>query len=278
MAAPPHTCVILVNWNGRDDTLECLASLERAAMDNATVIVVDNGSEDGSVGEIRSRHPGVRILAMETNLRFAGGNNEGIRAALASGAEQVMLLNNDTTVEPGFLRAMTARLASAPDIGVVAPKIYYYDRPDLLWYAGGEVSMWTGTMRHLGIREKDDGRFDRPRETTYATGCCLLTRREVLERVGLLDESFYMYAEDADWCARVRNDGYRIMVEPGARVWHKVSVSAGGHLSRFKLRNKFLSNFRFFARHASWYHWLTFPWMNFLMNAVSAIRYLHPRR
>jgi GT2 family glycosyltransferase len=173
---------------------------------------------------------------------------------------------------------MTARLASAPDIGVVAPKIYYYDHPDLLWYAGGEISMWTGTMRHLGIREKDDGRFDRPRETAYATGCCLLTRREVLERVGLLDESYYMYAEDADWCTRVRTAGFRIMVEPGARVWHKVSVSAGGHLSRFKMKNKFLSNFRFFSRHASWYHWLTFPWMNFLMNAVSAIRYLLPRR
>jgi GT2 family glycosyltransferase len=271
--ADPRTSIIIVNWNGREDTLACLASLAPVASPNVTVIVVDNGSQDGSVAEIRSRYPGVTVLAQETNLRFAGGNNEGIRHALASGADQILLLNNDTTVDAGFLRSMTACLRSAPDVGAVAPHIYYYDRPDLLWYAGGEISMWTGTMRHAGIREKNAG-DGHPYETAYATGCCLLARREVLEHVGLLDESFFIYAEDADWCARARNAGWRIMVDPGARIWHKVSVSAGGHLSWFKLKNKFLSNFRFFARHSSWYHWLTFPWMNILVNAAAAVRYL----
>ncbi len=276
MPADPRTSVVIVNWNGRDLTLECLASLEKAGP--MEVIVVDNGSKDGSVDEIRRRHPAVTVLPMGTNLRFAGGNNAGIRHALASGAEEILLLNNDTVVDPDFLRAMSSTLRSSPEIGAVAPFIFYHDRPDLLWYAGGEISYWTGTMRHAGIRRTASGLAMRPHDTDSATGCCLLARREALERVGLLDESYFMYAEDADWCARARAAGYRIVVEPRARVWHKVSVSAGGHLSRYKLTHKFRSNFRFFARHAAWYHWLAFPWMNLVVNAAAAVRYLSFRR
>jgi GT2 family glycosyltransferase len=138
--------------------------------------------------------------------------------------------------------------------------------------------MWTGTMRHVGIRERDDGRFDAAGETGYASGCCFLAKRGTFEAVGMLDESYYMYSEDADWCMRVRRAGFRIMYEPRARVWHKVSVSAGGHLSAFKLWNKFFSNLRFFARYASWYHWLVFPWMNLLVNGLAAARYLMRQR
>jgi GT2 family glycosyltransferase len=157
---------------------------------------------------------------------------------------------------------------------MVAPKIFYADPPDRLWFAGGEISFWTGTMRHTGIRETDHGQYDTPREIGYATGCCILTSREVIERAGVLDESFFMYTEDADWSMRVRAAGYRILYEPRARVWHKLSVSAGGHLSLFKLRNKALSNLRFFARYARWYHWLTFPWLNVLVNGWAGVRYL----
>ena len=274
----PLTYVIVVNWNGRDDTLECLASLGRVEYPLMRVLVVDNGSTDGSQDAIRREYPGVMLLETGSNLRFAGGNNAGIRYALANGAEQVALLNNDTTVDPGFLGSMTARMQSTPGAGVVAPKILYSAEPDRLWYAGGEISFWTGTMRHRGIRERDDGRYDEPCETGYATGCCFLTSRNTLERVGLLDESYFMYAEDADWCMRARRAGLRVLYDPQARVWHKVSVSAGGHLSSFKLRNKFVSNFRFFSRYASWYHWLVFPWMNFVVHGYAAARYILARR
>lgn len=134
--------------------------------------------------------------------------------------------------------------------------------------------MWTGTMRHLGIRDNDSARYDQPRAVDYATGCCLLVRREVIEALGMLDESYRIYTEDADWSMRVRRAGYDVLYEPGARIWHRVSVSSGGHLSWFKLRNKFLSNLKFFRRHASWYHWLSWPWMSVLVNAVAALRYL----
>jgi len=273
-----RTYVIVLNWNGLADTRACLRSLEPALGDDAVVCVVDNASTDGSAEAIRREFPRARVLETGANLRFAGGNNAGIRAALEAGAREIMLLNNDTTVDSGFLGAMTSRLRSWPDAGIVAPKILYHAEPHRIWYAGGEISPWTGTMRHRGIREEDDGRFDTPGETGYASGCCLLVKREVVERIGMLDEAYYMYTEDADFCMRARRAGYRVVYEPRARVWHKVSVSAGGHLSAFKMRNKFLSNYRFFARYDAWYQWGVFPWMNVAVNAAAALRYLLRRR
>jgi GT2 family glycosyltransferase len=273
MHSPP-TYVIVLNWNGRDETLECLASLGHVTYPSMSVLVVDNGSSDGSQEAIRQKYPEVTLLETGSNLRFAGGNNVGIRFALGRGAEQIVLLNNDTTVDPEFLGAMTAALQSWPGAGIVAPKILYSADPGHVWYAGGEISFWTGTMRHRGIRQPDGERFDRPCETGYASGCCLMVTRTTVETIGLLDESYFMYSEDADWSLRARQAGFRVLYEPRARVWHKVSVSAGGHLSAFKVWNKFLSNLRFFARYASWYHWLCFPWMNLVVNGIAAGRYL----
>jgi GT2 family glycosyltransferase len=276
-AAPPVT-VILVNWNGREVTLDCLASLRRATYPALRVLLVDNASTDGSVQEVRSRFPEVEVLEMEANLRFAGGNNAGMRHALESAAEYLVLLNNDTVVDPGFLEPLVARMASDPGTGMVAPKIFYHATPEVIWFAGGAISMWTGTMRHIGIREVDRGQHDRPGDIEYATGCCVMVRSSVVRRVGMLDESFFIYGEDADWSMRVRRAGYSVLYEPASKVWHKISVSSGGHLSAFKLRNKFLSNFRFFVRHASWYHWLVFPWMNIVVNGAAALKYFKERK
>ncbi len=270
----PEIHIVLVNWNGKEVTLDCLASLRAVTFPGVKIVVVDNASSDGSVQAFTERYPEVTLLSQKENLRFAGGNNVGICHALLHGADAVMLLNNDTLVDPGVLAPMVERLFSDPAVGVVAPKIFYADDYDRLWFTGGEISFWTGTMRHTGIRECDRGQFDSPRDIAYATGCCLLTRREVIEKVGLLDDTYFMYAEDADWCMRVRRAGYRILYEPRARVWHRLSVSAGGHLSFFKMKNKARSNFRFFARYASWYHWLTFPWMNIVVNTLAAARYV----
>jgi GT2 family glycosyltransferase len=274
----PAVTIILVNWNGKTVTLDCLASLRALRYPHFRVMVVDNGSKDDSIPAIRGAFPEVDILALDENRRFAGGNNAGIHKAVDEGADLVLLLNNDTLVDPEMLRHLVDCFRREPACGMVAPKIYYADAPDVIWFAGGELSFWTGTMRHTGIRETDRGQFDRPRDIAYATGCCILISREVIGRVGVLDESFFMYTEDADWSKRVRDAGYRIVYEPRARIWHKLSVSAGGHLSLFKLRNKAISNFRFFARHARWYHWLTFPWLTVLVNTWAAVRYLrvHP--
>ena len=277
-STPPLVWVIIVNWNGREVTLDCLDSLHHATYRNRHVLVVDNASTDGSVEGIRKLHPDVEVLALPENRRFAGGNNAGIRHALKGGAEFLLLLNNDTTVDPGYLEPLVERLSSDPSTGIVAPKIYYHSQPDRLWYAGGSISFWSGSMKHVGIREYDHGQHDTPGETDYATGCCFLTRGELVAKIGLLDESYYMYTEDADWCMRARRAGYRVMYEPQARVWHRLSVSAGGHLSWYKLKNKACSNFRFFRRYARWYQWFTLPWLAILSNGTAAIRYLLRRR
>ena len=269
----PRVTAVLVNWNGRDVTLDCLRSLREVGYRPFHTIVVDNGSTDGSVSAIRSEFPDVEVLPQSENLRFAGGNNVGIRRALEKGTEFVLLLNNDTVVEPNFVDALVRRMDTGRQSGIVAPKIFYYDMPDRLWFAGGEISFWTGTMKHRGIRERDCGQYEVATGIDYATGCCILVRAAAIVPVGLLDESYYMYGEDADWSMRFRKAGYAIWYEPAAKIWHKVSVSAGGHLSPFKLRNKYLSSLRFFARYARWYHWLTWPWLSIVMNATAGVRY-----
>ena len=190
----------------------------------------------------------------------------------------IMLLNNDTVVDPDFARFLAERLEADPGCGMSCPKILYFDDPRRIWYAGGEISFWTGTMRHVGIRELDRGQHDRPGPVGYATGCCILARAAAVREVGLLDEAYFMYTEDADWCERFRQAGYTILYEPRARVWHKLSVSAGGHLSWFKLKHKYTSNLRFFARYARWYHWLVFPWMHVAATVAAALSYAARRR
>lgn len=278
MSAQPLVCIVIVNWNGLEITLDCLHSLSRISYKNVKIVVVDNGSSDASVRTIREQFPDVTLLEMNTNLRFAGGTNAGIRYGFEQRADLFLLLNNDTTVDADFLSAMVGRITSTSTIGMVAPKIYYHGDPTRIWFAGGTISMWTGTMKHTGIRETDEGQYDAATEIEYATGCCILTKREVVEKIGLLDESYSMYTEDADWSMRARRAGYSIIYEPEAKVWHKLSVSAGGHLSLFKMRHKFRSNLRFIARYAAWYHWLVFPWANVLVNGFAAVKYLSTGR
>ncbi|MDH3251854.1 MAG: glycosyltransferase family 2 protein [Ignavibacteria bacterium] len=276
-ATEPQVHIILVNWNGREVTLDCLESLRNISYGNYTVVLVDNGSTDGTTAAVRERFPQTVIIENAENLRFAGGNNVGVRYALDAGAHHVLLLNNDTIVDPDFLLHMVRRVTADPSTGMVVPKIYYHDAPERIWFAGGEVSFWTGTMRHRGIREIDRGQYDAPCTTDYATGCCVLVPAEVVRNVGMLDESYYIYTEDADWSLRIRRRGFTIRYEPAAKVWHRLSVSSGGHLSWFKMKNKFLSNMRFFARYGSWYHWLVFPWASILVNGVAAFRFLLQR-
>jgi len=274
MLTDPLVSIVIVNWNGRDVTIECLQSLSKVKYSNFRIIVIDNASTDGSPEAIRSTFPLVTLLTMKENLLFAGGTNAGLRLALSEGAAMMLLLNNDTTVDPEFLGHLVHRLQSDGRAGMAAPLIYYHSAPDRIWSAGGALSFWTGTMKHLGIRELERGQHAGVREVDFASGCCILVKRTVVEHIGLLDESFRMYAEDADWCMKARLHGYSVLLDPAAKIWHKVSVSAGGHLSLFKLRRKFIANLRFFARYAAWYQWLVFPWLNILVNAAAAARYL----
>lgn len=275
---PPPVALLVLNWNQREMTLECLASLARTSYPRLQTVLVDNGSTDGTAEAVRKAHPDVHVLETGANLLFAGGNNAGLRYILTGEAEYIVLLNNDTLVDPGFLEPLVACLQDNPRCGVVSPKIYYSLEPNRIWYAGGEISFWTGALRHVGIREIDGGQYDSPRETEYATGCCLLIRRTAVEQIGLLDESYRMYTEDADWSIRARRAGWTVWFEPRARIWHRLSASAGGHLSWYKLRNKARSNMRFFFRHASWYQLPVIAIAAPVANALAAVHYLTTAR
>lgn len=253
-------CVIL-NLNGGDWLLETLDSVTQMTYPNFKVMVVDNGSTDGSQQAIRSRYLEMVLIENEKNLGFGEGNNVGIRYALDQGADWVLLLNNDILVDPSLLTELMQAGALGGKIGILGPKIYYQAEPTKLWYAGGQINYFTGLTSHRGLREEDHGQYDRRQETDYVTGCALLIHREVLQEIGLFDAAYYpAYAEDADLCVRAKRAGYRILYVPQAKLWHKVSMSSGGGLTPLKTRLKVEHSLIFFKRYARWYHWITIPW------------------
>ncbi len=222
----PLVYVVVLNWNGGADTLECLASVQRVTYPGCRVLLVDNGSTDDSVAQARRQYPGLAVLENGANLGFAAGNNAGIALALAQGADYVLLLNNDTVVDPGFLEPLLAVFADDPQVGFASAKIYYYDRPDTVWFFGGAVRWANGWAYHLHPNRQDAGAtYQGTRRTPLVTGCCLLARRAVFEQVGLLDPRFFLIYEDADWSVRAGRAGYKGVVVGASHIWHKVSAS-----------------------------------------------------
>lgn len=227
----PRIAVVILNWNGREDTLECLASTTRIDYPSYEIVVVDNGSIDGSVAAIREAYPTVTIIETGRNLGYAGGNNVGIRWALGKHFDSILLLNNDTAVDPGLLRAFARAEAEFPNAGVFGGKIYYHTRPDILWFAGGQWVPDAFKFIHVGQDCPDGPEFMTPRAFDYMTGCVLHASSRVYRDIGLLDEDFFLTYEETDWCYRARKAGYDPTFIPDAKVWHKVSASFGGSTS-----------------------------------------------
>jgi GT2 family glycosyltransferase len=273
----PLIYVIVLTWNGKADTLECLRSLQNLAYPNARILVVDNASEDGTGEAVRSLFPRVELICNDSNLRFAGGNNAGIEYSLRLGADYVLLLNNDTVVDLDFLTPLVQKAEEDKQIGIVGPKIWHYGESKRIWFAGGRIEWWKGWVSHIGIRATDAHQYDTLREVDYITGCCMLVKREVIKAVGTLDEKYYLYGEDVDWCIRARQAGFKVVYVPSSHVWHKVSTSSGGHLSWFKNWNKLKSQLRLMARYAQWYHWSTIPAALTFEVILSAARALFKR-
>ncbi|MBK7046366.1 MAG: glycosyltransferase family 2 protein [bacterium] len=224
----PPLVVVIVNWNGMAVLRDCLASLRDSRYHGLRVILVDNGSTDNSVPWTRQHHPGVEIIEAGENLRWAGGNNVALRRLLAEdGDPLILLLNNDTIVPEGSLHTLARALAADPLAWLATPRICYASDPARVWYDGGVVGRHSGWVRHDGIR-KLAGRLDpQPRYVDYGTGCALLMTSAALRRLGLFDESFHFYGEDADYSLRARAAGGRILHVPRSLVLHKVSATLG---------------------------------------------------
>ncbi|HVM69083.1 MAG TPA: glycosyltransferase family 2 protein [Gaiellaceae bacterium] len=222
---------VVLSWNALEDTLACLESLR-----GVPAICVDNGSADGTVAAVRERFPEVEVVATGVNLGFSGGNNVGIRRALERGAEWVLLLNNDATMDAGLPAALARAAAARPDAGVLACKVFFADRPDRIWYAGGRVGLLLGYHgRSRGYGEPDGGRWVHLEDVDRATGAAMAVSRAALDEAGLLDEHLFAYVEDVDWCLRIRAAGHAVVFVPDAIAWHRVSASTGGAASTANL-------------------------------------------
>jgi GT2 family glycosyltransferase len=235
--------VVLLNWNEWSDTSLCLSTLEHLDYKSFEVLVVDNGSTDGSPQRIRETFPWVNVVENGKNLGFTGGCNVGIRYAQAQGADFIWLLNNDTTVDPAALRALVEKAESDSRIGAVGSAIYFMDeRERLQCWGGGYVNFWMGRSEHF-LRKVDDDKVE------FIMGASLLLSRAAIDRVGALDEGFFIYWEDADICFRLRRHGWRLAVAGESKVWHKGSTAIGkGRVSSYKNFNA--SAARFFRRYA----------------------------
>jgi GT2 family glycosyltransferase len=233
----PRVYIVILNWNGKEDTLQCLHSVQEVDYSRYRVLVVDNASDDGSVDAIRAAFPAVELVVNESNLGFAAGNNEGMRYALQRGADCLLLLNNDTRVDPKVLTALVRACEANPALGLASPKVYYFDRPQVIYYAGARRGWLPLLPRLVGAGEEDHGQCEQPQEVDYVWGQAMFIKREVIEKIGLLDPRFFMYYEDADYCLRAREAGYRIACVPSARVWHKVAKGTeGDYLTRWQYK------------------------------------------
>jgi GT2 family glycosyltransferase len=235
---------IVLSWNGREDTLRCLESLTQASAPGGLGIVcVDNGSADGSVEAVRERFPSVTVIENGANLGYSGGNNVGIRHALAAGAEWVVLVNNDAVVAPDFAEGFQRVAGEHPGAGILCGKLFFEDRPDRIWFAGQRFSTLLGySGRPRGNGRLDGPRYQRVEPVDRAVGALMAISRAAIDAVGVLDEELFAYVEDVDLSLRVRDAGFEVLFAPGARAWHRVSGATGGdrastHTSYYGVRN-----------------------------------------
>lgn len=239
LANIPQVVVVVLNWNGAADTLECLASLNTSSYPSFRILVVDNGSSDDSVPRLLAAHPGLWLLETGSNLGFAGGNNVGIRAALAAEADIVLLLNNDTTVAPDWLERFVDASRTLPEGSVLGAKICYSGEPETIWHFGARWNEQLCRFQLMG-RGAHEAQWPDVERADLIIGCCMWLPRGTIEAVGLLEEAFYLNYEETDWCSRARRVGFSLYSIPRVKVWHKISASFLGrpHNAYFVFRNR----------------------------------------
>lgn len=239
----PKIAIIVLNWNGKQDTIACLESIEKLSYPNFEVIIIDNGSEDDSVCAIRAQFSSYILVENDNNLGFAEGNNIGIRKAMERGANMFFLLNNDTIVATDILERFVETYRAYPEAGILGAKIFLYDQKEVLDHLGGMWNYKTGIFEFIGLRQLDKShQWQIPQELDYVCGAGLIIRRNVIEMIGGLDPRFFLIWEESDFCFRARRAGFKILTCPQAKIWHKVSASFVGkpHSTYFWWRNRLL--------------------------------------
>lgn len=249
----PLVYVMTLSWNRQAETLACLRSMRQLRFANKRLLLVDNGSRDGTPESVGQTMPNVEIIVNERNRGFAAGCNRGIRHALRQGADYVLLLNNDTEIDQEALGHLID--LSDAGVGITAPKIYYADEPTRIWSVGGKRHPLTLEKTGDARGEIDRGQWEEVLERDYIVGCAMLLSQHLLTKVGLFDERFFMYYEDSDLCLRGRQAGFRILLAPQAHVWHKVATSSGGTDSPNERYWMARSSVLFFHKHVRGARW-----------------------
>lgn len=252
--------VIIINFNGLNDTIECIESLHQSNQGDAIdILVIDNGSRTDESTVLMEMFPSIITKRINANMGYGIANNIGIRFAKENGYEYVLLLNNDTVIE----KNMITRLLEADNgCSLCVPKMYYYDEPQLIWYGGGWISKVRGNGLHKQINKHDlNLQAEAPQKCTFATMACVLIKTNIFDTVGPLDEDFFLYGDDTEFCLRLVENKIDIIYVPAAKLWHKVGRSAGGAESPVTLyygnRNRLL----FVYKHRDYFSSLAVPYI-----------------
>jgi len=313
----PKVTILLLNYNGWKDAIECLESVYKITYPNWEIILVDNGSEDGSVSKIKEwaagqipveskffeydaegkqienieelfydeetarvkvlkkekewdtllPHQKLSILRIEKNRGFTGGNNIGIEYILRERkTDYILLLSNDTVVDKEFLTELVKVAASDERIGIVGAVNYYYDKPEKVWFAGGKINFWNGKVHNIGVNEMHKGHYNMIKEVDYVAGSCFLIKKEVIEKVGMLDHKYFTYWDDAEFCTRVKKAGYKVVYVSRAKIWHKISAVYSGIRNPIRTYYNTRNTFLFMKKHATRLQFISFMVWFFVVN------------
>lgn len=263
----PLVISVVLNTNRRDDTLECIDSLLNNSYPNQKIIVLDNHSTDGSIPAIREAHPDVQIIRLETNLGYAGNNNVGIRAAIEQGAKWVFVLNEDIILARDCIGQLVEVGEQDRQTGILGPLIYHHDEPQVIQSAGGLLGKYWQSI-HIGKNEFDRGQYNRLRAVEWVSGCAILVRRTAIEQAGMLDQDYFIYWEETEWCIRIGRAGWKILSVPQAHVWHKGvqrNYQPKPSFTYYGTRNHLLT----LAKHKAPLNARIFTWMQILRTFVA---------
>ena len=254
----PASWAVVVNWNGGTDNVTCLRSLVAQGLAEEHLVFVDNASTDGSPEAVQGAFPRVRTLRNDRNVGYGHGTNQGIELALREGAQFVFLVNNDVTVPEGTLDELLAALRAERQTGIVGPRVAYRDDPGRLWCVGGRMTYRHNLSYLIGHGRSDGPRWRRTSSVDYVTGCAMLVRREVFERVGLLDGEYFAYHEDIDFCLKARGAGFDVRVIGEALAYHAAHSSTGGG---YNVQRKYMmgvNSIWFLRRYGTPLRWISF--------------------
>jgi hypothetical protein len=239
----PKVSIIVLNWNGKEDTIECLESLKYIDYPNYEIIVVDNASTDGSVECLQNLNMDIQLIVNKENIGYSKGNNVGILKAFENNTDYIMILNNDTFVDSNFLVELIKVAESDQKIGILGPKTYYAEPRSIIYWAGSKINWYTGQPMHIGQKEEDNGQYNDISKVDFVAGSCMLIKKQVIEKIGLLPNEYFLLWEDIDYSVNAKKNGYELVYVPDSKIWHKESVSIKkikGLRLYYSVRNRFI--------------------------------------